>query len=47
MPGKIETELESDRDYVRHLVSFNNEIRTYVSVTTWLGLLTGLGAHDG
>lgn len=41
MPGKIEAELETGNDYVRRLVAFNTEIRTYVSITTWVGLLTG------
>jgi hypothetical protein len=41
MPGKVAAELEAGNDYVRRLADFNVDIRRYVSITTWVGLLTG------
>lgn len=42
MPSKIATELELGNDYVRRLSEFSTNIRRYVSITTWVGLLTGV-----
>jgi AI-2 transport protein TqsA len=41
MPEKIAAELDAGNDYVRRLADFNVDIRRYVSITTWVGLLTG------
>lgn len=41
MPGKVAAELKAGNDYVRRLADFNVDIRRYVSITTWVGLLTG------
>ncbi len=42
MPGKVAAEIEVGNDYVRRLADFSVEIRRYVSITTWIGLLTGI-----
>lgn len=42
MPIKVAAELERGNDYVQRLTNFSTEIRRYVSITTWIGLLTGL-----
>ncbi len=41
MPRKIAAELDAGNDYVRRLSSFSLDIRRYISITTWIGLLTG------
>ena len=41
MPNKVASELAAGNDYVRRLSNFTAEIRRYVSITTWIGLLTG------
>ena len=41
MPRKIAAELDAGNDYVRRLSNFNLDIRRYISITTWIGLLTG------
>lgn len=42
MPSKIANELEQGNDYVRRLADFSVDIRRYVSITTWIGLATGI-----
>ncbi len=42
MPGKIAAELDEGNDYVRRLADFSVDIRRYVSITTWIGLATGI-----
>lgn len=42
MPAKVAAEIESGNDYVRRLSDFSLNIRRYISITTWIGLLTGL-----
>jgi AI-2 transport protein TqsA len=34
-------ELELGNDYIRRIADFSIDIRRYVSITTWIGLLTG------
>ena len=41
MPEKLAAELDAGNEYVRRLADFNVDIRRYVSITTWVGLLTG------
>ncbi|GMQ78470.1 MAG: hypothetical protein BMS9Abin02_0983 [Anaerolineae bacterium] len=41
MPWKVAAELEEGNDYERRLADFSADIRRYVSITTWVGLLTG------
>jgi predicted PurR-regulated permease PerM len=41
MPAKVATELKRGNEYVQRLTDFSAEIRRYVSITTWIGLLTG------
>jgi len=42
MPTKVAAELERGNAYVQRLTDFSSEIRRYVSITTWIGLLTGI-----
>ncbi len=42
MPSKVVAELDAGNDYVRRLADFSVGIRRYVSITTWVGLLTGV-----
>lgn len=41
MPAKVAVELKRGNKYVQRLTDFSAEIRRYVSITTWIGLLTG------
>jgi predicted PurR-regulated permease PerM len=41
MPEKIAYELQAGTEYVQHLAAFADDIRSYVSITTWVGLLVG------
>jgi predicted PurR-regulated permease PerM len=41
MPRKVAAELDAGNDYVRRLSEFSLDIRHYISITTWIGLLTG------
>ncbi|UCG24244.1 MAG: AI-2E family transporter [Chloroflexota bacterium] len=41
MPRKVAAELDAGNDYVRRLSDFSLDIRRYISITTWIGLLTG------
>jgi predicted PurR-regulated permease PerM len=41
MPRKMAAELDAGNDYVRRLSEFSLDIRRYISITTWIGLLTG------
>ena len=41
MPQKIAVELQTDNDFIHRLVSFADDIRSYVAITTWVGLLVG------
>ncbi len=42
MPGKIAAELEEGNEYVRRMTDFGNDLRSYVSITTWVGLVVGI-----
>jgi predicted PurR-regulated permease PerM len=42
MPDKIATELKKGNEYVQRLADFTIDIRRYVSITTWVGLLVGI-----
>ena len=42
MPTKIATELRAGNDYVQRLADFADDIRSYVSITTWVGLIVGI-----
>lgn len=42
MPAKIAAELEAGTEYVQRLADFADDIRSYVSITTWVGLLVGV-----
>jgi AI-2 transport protein TqsA len=42
MPAKITAELEAGTEYVQRLADFAADIRRYVSITTWIGLLVGI-----
>jgi predicted PurR-regulated permease PerM len=42
MPGKIAAELKEGNDYVGRLADFAKDIRSYVSITTWVGLVVGV-----
>jgi len=41
MPEKVAAELKMGNEYVKRLQEFSVDIRRYVSITTWVGLLTG------
>jgi predicted PurR-regulated permease PerM len=42
MPSKMAAELDRGNDYVRRLSEFSVDIRRYISITTWIGLATGI-----
>jgi len=42
MPGKIAAELKEGNDYVGRLADFAKDIRSYVFITTWVGLVVGI-----
>jgi predicted PurR-regulated permease PerM len=42
MPGKIAAELKEGNDYVGRLADFAKDIRNYVFITTWVGLVVGI-----
>lgn len=42
MPAKIAAELEAGNEYVQRLADFAADLRAYVSITTWIGVLVGL-----
>jgi predicted PurR-regulated permease PerM len=42
MPAKIAAELEAGNEYVRRLADFGRDLRSYVSITTWVGLVVGI-----
>jgi predicted PurR-regulated permease PerM len=42
MPAKIAFELKEGNEYVGRLANFAADIRRYVSITTWVGLLVGI-----
>ncbi len=42
MPGKIAAELKAGNDYVGRLADFAKDLRSYVAITTWVGLVVGV-----
>ncbi len=42
MPAKIAAELKEGNDYVGRLADFAKDIRSYVFITTWVGLVVGI-----
>ena len=42
MPGKIAAELKEGNDYVGRLADFAKDLRSYVAITTWVGLVVGV-----
>ena len=42
MPAKIAAELKEGNDYVGRLADFAKDIRNYVFITTWVGLVVGI-----
>ncbi len=42
MPAKIAAEVKEGNEYVQRLANFADDIRSYVSITTWVGLVVGI-----
>jgi predicted PurR-regulated permease PerM len=42
MPAKIAAELKEGNDYVGRLADFAKDLRSYVAITTWVGLVVGV-----
>ena len=42
MPAKIAAEVKEGNEYVQRLANFAKDIRSYVSITTWVGLVVGV-----